>query len=311
MNIVSGGANAARRISSSCWIIQSLRNRDAAAAVLKGPNMRRISALSSWIQCLSPESPFTNRHSLQRATFVSLPSTCRPPAPLLLERAHYDDSSIWNIDRPTFQRYFSTNTNDNTTTTANAVTVDFFGLFGLPRIVRIDLAELKQTYLKLMIEHHPDKQLHKDPSQEEEDQITAETITHAYQTLQLPHTRAMHWLELHGCPLVEEDSPIRDATNLSQNLVGMEFLMEIMEWRESIEDAGTDQSKLKEIASKTQALHSECQANIEELLDGVNDGVDGTETLNDATLQGARELTAQLQYWHRLETTLKEAMEVK
>jgi DnaJ-domain-containing protein 1 len=228
--------------------------------------------------------------------------------------------------------------------------VDFFDIFGLSRNFGIDLSELKGKYLGLMIEYHPDKQLHHNPNSKDGKQrnnnnnnnnnnkhpspLTAETITHAYQILKTPHTRALHWLEIHGCPLVEErhkgNSNTNDTNNTSgsdtandipQDLVGMEFLMEIMEWREAIEDATTNgepqhqqQSKLEAIAEETKILHRHCEKELEDLLDedaNVDANVDANAIANDeATLQDARQLTAQLQYWHRLETTLKEAMDV-
>jgi len=185
---------------------------------------------------------------------------------------------------------------------------------------------MKQTYLKLMTEHHPDKQAHQQQHQQQESSsssssssasaalqenaLTAETITHAFQILKSPHTRAQHWLELHGCKLGEATKGSDDEENSfanPQELVGMEFLMEIMEWREAIEDASTtkDQSKLEAIASETRLLHQACVQNLQDLLEASSDPID------EATLQDARQLTAQLQYWHRLETTLKEAIEVE
>lgn len=165
---------------------------------------------------------------------------------------------------------------------------------------------MKQSYLKLMNEHHPDKQLqHEQNSDEENPQLTAETITHAYQILKSPHTRALHWLELKGSPLGEDSGNDEEGISFTnqQDLVGMEFLMEIMEWREAIEDAGSDQAKLEAIGTETQVLHQSCEQALADLIDGSN-GMDS------ATLQDARQLTAQLQYWNRLERTLKEQREV-
>jgi hypothetical protein len=160
-----------------------------------------------------------------------------------------------------------------------------------------------------MKEYHPDKQLHNNTSDSHPSHLTAETITHAYQIMKTPHTRALHWLELHGCPLVEERHKGNNNHNgddaIPPDLVGMEFLMEIMEWREAIEDATGAQPKLEAIAEETKILHQHCERALEDLLD------DADANANDeALLQDARQLTAQLQYWHRLETTLKEAMDV-
>ena len=80
--------------------------------------------------------------------------------------------------------------------------------------------------------------------------------------------------------------------------------MEIMEWREAIEDAGSDQAKLEAIGAETQVLQQSCEQALADL-------IDGTPMESDpATVQDARQLTAQLQYWQRLEKTLKEQLEV-
>lgn len=184
--------------------------------------------------------------------------------------------------------------------TTSSGTTDFFELFGLPRKFGIHQPELKGTYLKLMTEHHPDKAAQQLP-QESETDITAEIITHAYQTLQAPHTRASHWLDLHSVGIEDgSEAPI----------LSMEFLMEIMEWRERIEelshmeDEKQLQDLLKEISEETAHLQSECESALGDLLDTDADLGD------DDVLQRARQLTAQLQYWHRLEETLKDATDV-
>lgn len=198
--------------------------------------------------------------------------------------------------------------------------VDFFDLFGLNQNFGLDLSELKRTYLTLMTEHHPDKKIHQqqNANTEHDPSITAELITHAYQILKTPHTRALHWLEVNGC-LLAEGSPASNRNNNEedednanpQELVGMEFLMEMMEWREAIEDAGADQPKLVAIAKETQILHQTCETALEELLDDAGTSTSHADaSVDEVTLQNARQLTAQLQYWHRLEQTLKDAMEV-
>ena len=218
----------------------------------------------------------------------------------------------WNVDSKLLNfetRQFSSN--DTT------VTMDYFELFGFSKgSFGIDQSKMKQNYLKLMIEFHPDKQIHQVEQQQDDDDddgnkrsLSAETITHAYQILKKPHTRAQHWLELHGCELQEakpDNNSDENSFANSQELVGMEFLMEIMEWREAIEDAVGNNQILEALQDETRQLHQHCIRELEDLLDTNSD-----ELPDEATLEDARKLTAQLQYWHRLETTLKEAIEVE
>ncbi|OEU23681.1 HscB domain-containing co-chaperone [Fragilariopsis cylindrus CCMP1102] len=219
---------------------------------------------------------------------------------------------------------------------------DFFKLFDIPRKFGIALPLLKERYLKLMIEYHPDKQQHQQQQHQHQDRtsiITAETITNAYQILQLPHTRANHLLELYNCPLMEydntndnnnnNDNKNNDNNNNNDNdmsqFVGMDFLMDMMEYRERIEDlvhanSNNKQDEFRTISKETRLLKNQCEESLKDLLDN-NEDDDNDNNNNDTIvlflledddikLQEARKLTAQLQYWYRLECTLKEEMDI-
>lgn len=177
---------------------------------------------------------------------------------------------------------------------------DCFEVFGLPRRFGLELPDLKKTYLVLMTEHHPDKRRHNNNrgGNDENPALAAETITHAYQTLRSPHTRALHWLELHGCAL--EDAG-RDGNT---EMLGTDFLAEIMEFREAVEEAGSDPEKLEAITAETRVHHGACLRALGRVLD--DDDKEGGHPTEE-TLREAQKLVAQLMYWHRLEETLKDA----
>jgi hypothetical protein len=236
----------------------------------------------------------------------------------------------------------SENNNNNSEDHQDSVVdVDFFKLFDIPRKFGTSLPLLKNQYLKLMIEYHPDKQQHQQHQDSNNDSasITAETITNAYQILQLPHTRANHLLELYNCPLMEYDNTNNnndsDNNNNSDNnsdnnnndmsqFVGMDFLMDMMEYRERIEDlvdasSNNKQDEFRTISKETKVLQNQCEESLKDLLDNNNnDDNDNNNNNNnivlllddDNKLQEARKLTAQLQYWYRLECTLKEEMDI-
>ena len=148
-----------------------------------------------------------------------------------------------------------------------------------------------------MNEHHPDKRV-QSGGKPGEGAIAAETITHAYQTLRDPHARACHWLELHGCPLGEE----RESGSPT-DLVGTDFLLGVMERREAIEDHEGDAEALGALAGEVEGLRASCEAALEDLMD------EGEGRGSESVLERARRLTAQLQYWNRLEEALEEAAE--
>jgi hypothetical protein len=109
----------------------------------------------------------------------------------------------------------------------------------------------------------------------------------------------------------------------------MEFLMNIMEYRERIEtlalcskhaDDGIPCScgsqdkdaELRQMYDETHAMEQDCEATLAELWRHFNDQrANGSSCgMSKEQLEQARTLTAQLQYWHRLEGALKEEMEV-
>ena len=174
--------------------------------------------------------------------------------------------------------------------------VNQFELLGLPTIFHIDEQQLKTNYLKLMVESHPDKLASQQRGRSsspasagggsgEHDNL-ASMVTKAFDTLQKPHTRAQHLLELVGRPLEEA---------ATANLVGLEFLGEILEWRESIQ-AESDQRNLHEWRDR-------CRDRNEETCRALADALDAHDW--DAAL----ERTAQLQYWNRVDETLRDKMD--
>jgi DnaJ-domain-containing protein 1 len=202
--------------------------------------------------------------------------------------------------------------------------VDYFAIFDMPRRYDLDMKELKQRYLQLMNKHHPDKLHHKRNSSSDDaptSSLTANDITNAYQILTESHTRANHLLELIRHPILEDNCQRGNEPSSSSALVGMEFLMQVMEWRERIDtlamcskhtadgipcSCGSDDKdyELKKLFQETQSLQHECEDELAALWNK------GEDDLDEEKLQRIRTLTAQLQYWHRLETTLQEEMEL-
>jgi hypothetical protein len=79
--------------------------------------------------------------------------------------------------------------------------VDLFRVFGFPRQFKISSSELKREFYQLMTKHHPDKNREKSLPERNSIEEKAAEITHAFQTLNNPHLRATHLLELLGSPV--------------------------------------------------------------------------------------------------------------
>lgn len=142
-----------------------------------------------------------------------------------------------------------------------------------------------------MTELHPDKQQHQtDKDQHDSDGPTASEVTHAYKTISHPQKRATHLLELNGTAIDENDTG---------NLVGNEFLFTIMETRESIEDilhSDSDNDEVKD--NKLRPILTHNQDLIEETCQHLITAFQSND------LKEAKKLTAQLQYWYRVEETI-------
>jgi molecular chaperone HscB len=222
--------------------------------------------------------------------------------------------------------------------TRRTAPLDYYAVLGVERGFSMDTQALKQSYRTLMTQHHPDLQ-HHIPNNNNNNHDYASTITHAYHTLRKPHTRAMHLLRLVGKPIDgdEEDrhDPDDNATATPRRrmppatLVGPEFLMHIMEWRERIDDIpalsdfggstkGTnndidndidiyidnDEDKNNEVLQELKERLQETRQEMEAILTQLDQVYDENEELDHKAMS----LVAQLQYWHRIEETIVEKM---
>lgn len=93
--------------------------------------------------------------------------------------------------------------------------IDFFALLGIPRKFNLDLSQLRKSYYSESRKVHPDQQ-------EVEDHLIIE-INQAYNSLKDPLLRLKHILEL------------EDAIKLIDQPLDSEFLFNMMEWNERID----------------------------------------------------------------------------
>ena len=172
---------------------------------------------------------------------------------------------------------------------------DYFALFGVPRRYGLDPRELQQSYRNLMAKYHPDRRNQQSMEQskdDDDDDMDASQITNAYQILREPHTRATYLLELEGRPMGE--------TTNAASLVRPDFLLDVMEWRETIDsiDASSHDDAMKELEELLRQSQNEIQSVMSQL----------DMAFHDQDLDRAMQLSAQLQYWHRIEETIRDKM---
>jgi len=149
---------------------------------------------------------------------------------------------------------------------------NYFELFGLQEGCALDASELRAAFMSLQRDHHPDKHASRDDAERLLAVRIASFINEAHQTLSTPLKRAEYCLQLKGVSTDTETDAKMDPV----------FLMEQMEWRETLEDvdltseAAYEQlDKLKrEITGSVKAVSSEVEAQLAaQNLGGARDSV--------------------------------------
>ena len=108
----------------------------------------------------------------------------------------------------------------------------YFNLFQLEPSFNIDTEALEQTYRALAARFHPDKFASASAFEQKQAVMMSSTINDAYRTLKSPIDRAAYLLKSQN---INADAP--EHTSFSP-----EFLMQQMEWRETLMDAQMEQN---------------------------------------------------------------------
>ena len=108
----------------------------------------------------------------------------------------------------------------------------YFNLFQLEPSFNIDTEALEQTYRALAARFHPDKFASASAFEQKQAVMMSSTINDAYRTLKSPIDRAAYLLKSQN---IDTDAP--EHTSFSP-----EFLMQQMEWRETLMDAQMEQN---------------------------------------------------------------------
>lgn len=140
---------------------------------------------------------------------------------------------------------------------------NYFELFGLPPVFRIDLTLLDGKYRDIQSQVHPDRFAHADEAQKRLSMQWATFANEAYQTLKQPLSRARYLLSLNGVDTAEE----------SNTSMPPAFLMQQMEWREGIMEARAagDIAALEDLAGKLRTERRGLEDRLEALLDQSHD----------------------------------------
>lgn len=121
----------------------------------------------------------------------------------------------------------------------------YFTLFRIEPAFDIDTENLEQTYRALAARFHPDKFASASAFEQKQAVMMSSTINDAYRTLKNPIDRAAYLLKTLG---IDADAP--EHTSFAP-----EFLMQQMEWRETLMEAraGNDLESLKNLDNEIRA----------------------------------------------------------
>ncbi|PAS93902.1 MAG: Fe-S protein assembly co-chaperone HscB [Candidatus Dactylopiibacterium carminicum] len=114
---------------------------------------------------------------------------------------------------------------------------EYYSLFSLPERYAIDPARLEDAYRSVQAQVHPDRFAHRPEAERRVAMQWATLANEAFRTLKSPLERARYLLERRGAPVDPERN-----TGMSPA-----FLMQQMEWRESVEEAASDAVELERL----------------------------------------------------------------
>jgi molecular chaperone HscB len=137
---------------------------------------------------------------------------------------------------------------------------DDFALFGLPRRFAQERSAIDARWKELQREAHPDKFAAQGTAAQRVAMQWSVRINEAYQRLRDPMRRAAYLCELHGAPIQAEDNTAMPAA----------FLMQQMQWRESLDDAQTA-AELDALDDGVQQAQRQALAHCGQLIDQQRD----------------------------------------
>lgn len=163
---------------------------------------------------------------------------------------------------------------------------EYYSLFGLPERYALDLAQLESAYRNVQAQVHPDRFAHRP---EAERRVAMQWATHAneaFRALRNPLERARYLLKRRG---VEIDAERNTAMSSA-------FLMQQMEWREAVEEAGQDVDALGRLAKDLARDERVMLEDMARALDEAND------------LPQAAELVRRLMFMEKLRHEIEDAL---
>jgi molecular chaperone HscB len=135
---------------------------------------------------------------------------------------------------------------------------DYFRFFGLEQQFNLDLAALDHAYLAIQKEVHPDRHSRGSDTEQRLAMQMATLANTAFQTLKNPIQRGLYLCQLHGV----------DARLETNTAMPTAFLMQQMEWRESLEEQEGRLNALGALADEVNSSKRKALSEIALVIDG-------------------------------------------
>ena len=146
---------------------------------------------------------------------------------------------------------------------------NYFTLFNLPVQFDLDLKALETNFRAIQSASHPDRFVTASTAEKLQSMQTATLANEAYLILKSPALRAAYLLSIQGI----------HATSETNTKMPHDFLMQQMEWRETLDDAthAKDMTVLENLLNEMQLEAGTLQANLAENFDVKNDLIGATD----------------------------------
>jgi molecular chaperone HscB len=175
--------------------------------------------------------------------------------------------------------------------------MDYFDVFGLPRVLGIDLAALEKTFHELSRKYHPDYFSTAAPAEKTQAVRMTALLNDAYRTLRHPVRRVEYLLSIYGLK--------SDGSKVPQSL-----LMEVFEINEQLEEVKAGRASIEEadylraqIKEKRERFDNELQQASLQWDDLVNSGA--AEPVLREHLAKLAEILSESSYIRNLESELE------
>jgi molecular chaperone HscB len=170
---------------------------------------------------------------------------------------------------------------------------DHFEVLGIPRAYHLDAADLEARYHALQKETHPDRFAKALPRERMEAVVRNTELNDAYKVLKNDIKRAEYILKLEGVDIGEE-KPQSTTGATKQLVVDPKLLMEIMELREGLAEARSDDDE-----AKVGQLTKDVVGRRATAMKIVDEGFKAYETGNKKVLDGIARALVSLRYYAR------------